>query len=252
MANQAVDDYSDLIDLGIDVNEDDILNNKFNKCVMHIQSIAGSLANETLLKLYAFYKQSNDGQCNIPKPSWYDMKGKAKWEAWISLGNMSKNEAKIKYINSVVEICPDLSLEETQSKPETWIKVSSMAQNDHSPSEKDICDYIRSSDCKNVREYLVVNSNCKNKLDKNGMGLLHYASDIGNLKILELLASEGLNINLQDSDGQTPLHYAASCGHIDCIKFLLSKGARCDITDAENCTPIEVACDDSVKAMLTD
>jgi len=248
MATTLTDDYSDLTELGIDVNEEDGLTLKFHKCVKHIQSIAGTIENDTLLKLYGFYKQSLEGPCNIPKPNWYDLKGKAKWEAWKALGNLDPSEAKNNYIELVLTVSPEFSFDEAGNKAESWVRVSSLAQ-EPSPLEKNICDYIRSGDVKKVTDYLKANDK-KDILDESGMGLVHYTCDIGNANILEILLREGSNINLQDSEGQTALHYAASCAHLDCVKLLLDKGAKCDIQDYEGCTPIDVACDDTVRALL--
>ncbi|XP_076272555.1 acyl-CoA-binding domain-containing protein 6-like [Rhynchophorus ferrugineus] len=242
-----LDDYSDLVELGIDIDESDVLGNKFNKCVKYIQGIAGTLNNEVLLKLYGFYKQSIEGPCNIPKPSWYDMKGKSKWEAWNNLGDMSSDDAKNKYIQTVLDVSPSFNFEDTQMKTDSWVKVSSLA---HEPvSNTDICDFIQSGDEKKVKEYLAGDTNHKNALDDQGMGLIHYASDIGNLNILKMLVEDGYDFNLQDKDKQTPLHYAASCGHEDCVKFLLSCGALIDIVDVDGCKAVDVACD-SVKRLL--
>lgn len=244
MAKSQVDDYSDLTELGIDVAEGDELTVKFDKCVKHVQCIAGTLDNETLLKCYSLYKQSLEGPCNTPKPSWYDMRGKAKWEAWNSLGNMDKNDAKNKYIELVLEISPDFTFDEAGSKSDSWVRVSSLAQ--EPTLDKNICDFIRNGDIKKVTEYIQANGSEKNLLDGSGMGLLHYAADIGNVKILEMLLSHGVDINLQDSEGQTALHYAASCGHPDIIKLLKSKGAKLNILDGEGCAPIDVTSDERV------
>ena len=39
---------------------------------MHLPSIMS-------LQFYALYKQAKDGPCNIPKPAFWDVIGKAKW-----------------------------------------------------------------------------------------------------------------------------------------------------------------------------
>jgi len=249
MAEPGADDFSDLVELGIDINEGDELTVKFDKCVKHVQCIAGTLDNDTLLNFYSLYKQSLEGACNTPKPSWYDMRGKAKWEAWKSLGNMDKNEAKNKYIQLVLETSPEFSFDEAGNKGDSWVKVSSLLQ-EPCLMDKNICDYIRTGDIKKVSEYLKSNGNKKNMLDTSGMGLLHYAADIGNMKILEVLLENGLDINLQDSEGQTALHYAASCGHKDSVKFLINKGAKKDIVDSDGCTAKDVGCDDAIVDLL--
>lgn len=243
------DDYSDLAELGIDLDEEDELTTKFIKCSKHIQSIAGSLDNDTLLKLYGLYKQSNEGPCNVPKPSWYDMKGKAKWEAWKSLGSLDRNEAKKSYIDLVLTLSPQFSFDDAKSKRDCWVSVSALVQ-DPAPLEMDIHDHIRNGDLAKVKSFIEMNQKSKNELDCEGMGLIHYTSDVGQLKVLELLINQGCDVNLQDGDGQTALHYASSCGHLNCITLLLAKGAQVDLKDKEGNTPEDVAADETVRQLL--
>jgi diazepam-binding inhibitor (GABA receptor modulating acyl-CoA-binding protein) len=51
----------------------------FDEAVTLIGSTKLDLPNEQLLALYGFYKQATTGKCNIPQPSFFDFKGKAKW-----------------------------------------------------------------------------------------------------------------------------------------------------------------------------
>lgn len=52
----------------------------------------------TKLKMYALFKQIETGPCTIPKPSMFDMVGRAKHDAWSQLGAMPKEEAMQKYV----------------------------------------------------------------------------------------------------------------------------------------------------------
>lgn len=56
------------------------------------------LTDDIKLEAYKYYKQANYGICNIPKPSIFNMKESAKWNAWNSITNMSQEEAVEKYI----------------------------------------------------------------------------------------------------------------------------------------------------------
>lgn len=51
------------------------------------------------LKMYALFKQIESGPCSIPKPSMFDMVGRAKHDAWSQLGSMTKEEAMQKYVS---------------------------------------------------------------------------------------------------------------------------------------------------------
>ncbi|KAF0028435.1 hypothetical protein F2P81_019522 [Scophthalmus maximus] len=58
-------------------------------------------SNDMMLKFYSFYKQATVGACNIPRPGFWDAVGKAKWDAWDSLGDMSKEEAMAAYVEEM-------------------------------------------------------------------------------------------------------------------------------------------------------
>ncbi|XP_054863303.1 acyl-CoA-binding domain-containing protein 5A isoform X2 [Amphiprion ocellaris] len=58
-------------------------------------------SNDMMLKFYSYYKQATVGSCNIPRPGFWDAVGKAKWDAWNSLGDMSKEEAMAAYVDEM-------------------------------------------------------------------------------------------------------------------------------------------------------
>ncbi|XP_013860867.1 acyl-CoA-binding domain-containing protein 5A [Austrofundulus limnaeus] len=58
-------------------------------------------SNDMMLKFYSYYKQATIGPCNIPRPGFWDAVGKAKWDAWNSLGDMSKEEAMAAYVEQM-------------------------------------------------------------------------------------------------------------------------------------------------------
>lgn len=254
MAN-FVDNYSDLKELGIDCEEcDDSLTEVFNRAADHLKSLLSSVDNQTLLTLYGYYKQGSEGICSIPKPSWYDMKAKSKWEAWQKLGDMSQVEAKKLYIETIKKL--DSSFDDTinQSKPkEQWVKVSSMPDDETiAESDKTLVDFIKEGKVSDVKSCLNAPniSSLINKTDEGGLAPVHWAADSGFSEVLEILIDAGANVNLQDSDGQTALHYASSCGQVECVKCLLQHGARTDIIDNEGCTAVSVASDESIKELL--
>lgn len=61
-------------------------------------------SNNTKLKFYGMFKQATDGPCNIPKPAFYDLVGRYKWDAWNKLGNMSKEDAMNEYVEGLKEV----------------------------------------------------------------------------------------------------------------------------------------------------
>ncbi|KAM6971090.1 acyl-CoA-binding domain-containing protein 5A [Tautogolabrus adspersus] len=58
-------------------------------------------SNDMMLKFYSYYKQATVGACNIPRPGFWDAVGKAKWDAWSSLGDMSNEEAMTAYVDEM-------------------------------------------------------------------------------------------------------------------------------------------------------
>lgn len=64
--------------------------------------------NETLLKLYALYKQGSEGDVSGEKPGFFDFVGVAKYEAWEGLRGTSKEQAREKYVNLVRKLGGDV------------------------------------------------------------------------------------------------------------------------------------------------
>lgn len=61
-------------------------------------------SNELLLRFYAYYKQATEGTCGQPKPAFWDVVGRAKWDAWRKLGNMPRQEAMGHYIEEIEQV----------------------------------------------------------------------------------------------------------------------------------------------------
>ena len=60
--------------------------------------------NDTLLRLYALYKQGSDGDVHGPQPGFFDFVGTAKYEAWGQLRGMPRDEAIRRYIELVEQV----------------------------------------------------------------------------------------------------------------------------------------------------
>ena len=63
------------------------------------------IGNEAKLKIYGLFKQSTVGPVNTKRPGMMDFVGRAKWDAWNSLGKMSQDEAKQAYIDYITSLC---------------------------------------------------------------------------------------------------------------------------------------------------
>ncbi|XP_072269505.1 acyl-CoA-binding domain-containing protein 5 [Pyxicephalus adspersus] len=89
---------------------------RFEAAVNVIQSLPknGSFqpSNEMMLKFYSFYKQATQGPCNIPRPGFWDPVGRYKWDAWNSLGDMTKEDAMVAYVDEMKKILESMPMTE--------------------------------------------------------------------------------------------------------------------------------------------
>ena len=54
--------------------------------------------NDTLLKIYALYKQGSAGDVAGSRPGFTDMIGRAKYDAWAKIKGLAKDEAMRQYV----------------------------------------------------------------------------------------------------------------------------------------------------------
>lgn len=71
---------------------------EFRQAAEDVKRLPQRPDNDTLLKLYALYKQATDGDASGPKPGFFDFVNTAKYEAWSRLRGMQGEEAQRKYI----------------------------------------------------------------------------------------------------------------------------------------------------------
>lgn len=70
----------------------------FQKASKDVMDLADRPDNDTMLRLYALYKQGSEGDVSGPKPGFFDFVGTAKYEAWEKLAGMKPEEAMKKYV----------------------------------------------------------------------------------------------------------------------------------------------------------
>ena len=78
---------------------------RFAAAQARIKPITG-LGNDTMLELYALYKQSTAGDVNGAKPGMMDLRGRAKYDAWAKHKGMTKDAAMEAYIALVAKHTP--------------------------------------------------------------------------------------------------------------------------------------------------
>ena len=76
----------------------------FDAAVAHSKNLSERPDNATLLKIYALYKQATAGDNTEKKPSFSDMVGRAKWDAWEKLKGTSADEAKQQYVDLITSL----------------------------------------------------------------------------------------------------------------------------------------------------
>ena len=76
----------------------------FEAAVAATQDLTQRPDNQTLLKLYALYKQATEGDNAAIKPGFNDLVGRAKWDAWAALKGTSTDDAMQRYIDIVNEL----------------------------------------------------------------------------------------------------------------------------------------------------
>ncbi len=81
------------------------LKEQFEEAVINSKSLSQKPSNETLLKLYSYYKQATEGDVSTEAPSNpFDFVAKAKYEAWVLLKGTSKENAMNDYIYLVEKL----------------------------------------------------------------------------------------------------------------------------------------------------
>lgn len=77
------------------------LKKEFDNAAESIKASGKTFDNDTLLSIYGYYKQATHGDCTTECPSFWQIKEKAKWEAWNGNKGMSQDHAMKRYIKKV-------------------------------------------------------------------------------------------------------------------------------------------------------
>ena len=73
---------------------------RFADAQARIKPVTG-LGNDTMLELYALYKQATSGDVSGSRPGMLDVRGRAKYDAWAKRKGMGKDAAMTAYISLV-------------------------------------------------------------------------------------------------------------------------------------------------------
>jgi acyl-CoA-binding protein len=80
----------------------------FEQAATAAKSLPQKPDNDTLLKLYALYKQGTMGDVTGDKPGFFDFVALAKYEAWAQLQGTPTQDAQGQYIELVRELGGDI------------------------------------------------------------------------------------------------------------------------------------------------
>ncbi len=80
------------------------LKENFEKAAVAAKELPERPDNETMLELYALYKQGSAGDVQGEKPGFFDFVGVAKHEAWEKLEGTSEEDAMRRYVELVARL----------------------------------------------------------------------------------------------------------------------------------------------------
>ena len=77
---------------------------KFESAVRDVKSLPSEPGTAELLELYALYKQATVGDVSGPRPGAFDMRARAKHDAWAMAKGLSTDEAMARYVKLVARL----------------------------------------------------------------------------------------------------------------------------------------------------
>ncbi len=80
------------------------LQTRFEQAAAAAQKLATRPNNDTLLQIYALYKQATSGDASGKRPGLFDVVGRAKFDAWAGMKGLAKEMAMQQYIDLVAKL----------------------------------------------------------------------------------------------------------------------------------------------------
>jgi acyl-CoA-binding protein len=80
------------------------INSRFEQAALAVKSLPARPDNDTMLQLYALYKQGSSGDVSGEKPGFFDFVALAKYEAWEGFKGLSQDDARQQYIDLVAKL----------------------------------------------------------------------------------------------------------------------------------------------------
>ncbi|HEY9843955.1 MAG: acyl-CoA-binding protein [Candidatus Sericytochromatia bacterium] len=80
------------------------LDDSFASAQQKVQTLSTRPNNDTLLELYALYKQATQGNVSGKRPGLFDLKGQAKYDAWARRKGQEPENCKQAYVELVEKL----------------------------------------------------------------------------------------------------------------------------------------------------
>lgn len=80
------------------------LKNRFVQAQEDVKGLCQRPDNDTMLMLYALYKQATQGDATGERPGGFDFVGRAKFDAWSQIKGTSADDAMKQYIDLVASL----------------------------------------------------------------------------------------------------------------------------------------------------
>ena len=80
------------------------LKSRFEKAQQEANDLPDRPDNNTLLKLYALYKQATQGDASGERPGGFDFVRRAKFDAWEGMKGTSPEEAMQQYVDLIASL----------------------------------------------------------------------------------------------------------------------------------------------------
>lgn len=77
---------------------------QFQTAAEEVKTLPKRPDDQTLLKLYALYKQATEGDVSGSRPGFTDMAGRFKYDAWAKIKGTSKESAMQSYVDLVTQL----------------------------------------------------------------------------------------------------------------------------------------------------
>jgi acyl-CoA-binding protein len=80
------------------------LKTAFEAAVAQSKTLAERPDNQTLLRIYALFKQASEGDVTGKRPGFTDLVGRAKYDAWAGLQGTSSADAMQSYVDLITQL----------------------------------------------------------------------------------------------------------------------------------------------------